>query len=122
MPHPNSKATAWRSCLRPGRLRAVYLRQWLEHDLPSRWLDKPFLIQFGFALALHDRPGDVMHSLSGLRQARRNQARDMEALLGGRVLNRGDCCDRCGDGHCLATGLIGARRPSHRLGRRHLHR
>jgi hypothetical protein len=74
---------AWIDSVRPGRLRAAYLRQWLERDLPSRWLDKPLLIQFGFTLALHDRPGDVMHALGGLRQARRNQARDMDALLGG---------------------------------------
>ena len=73
----------WIDSVRPGRLRATYLRQWLERDLPSRWVDKPYLIQFGFTLALHDRPGDVMHALGGLRQARRNQARDMDALLGG---------------------------------------
>jgi len=73
----------WIDTVRPGRLRAAYLGQWLGRDLPSRWLDKPFLIQFGFTLVLHDRPGDVMHALSGLRQARRNQVRDMDALLGG---------------------------------------
>ena len=72
----------WIDSVRPGRLRAAYLGQWLERDLPSRWLDKPFLIQFGFTLALHDRPGDTMYALGGLRQARRNQGRDMDALLG----------------------------------------
>jgi hypothetical protein len=69
--------------VRPGRLRAAYLGQWLERDLPSRWLDKPYLIQFGFTLALHDRPADVMHALGGLRLARRNRLRDMDGLLGG---------------------------------------
>lgn len=77
-----AKLGAWIDTVRPGRLRAAYLGQWLERDLPSRWLDKPFLMQFGFTLALHDHPGDVMHALNGLQQARRNQARDMDALLG----------------------------------------
>ena len=76
---------AWLADVRPGRIRAAYLRQWLAHDLPSRWLDRPFLIQVGFTLPLHDRPADVrhaLHGLHGLRQAKRNRARDLEALLG----------------------------------------
>ena len=72
----------WVASVRPGRLRAAYLHQWLERDLPSRWLDRPFLIQFGFTLALHDRPGDLLHALAGLQRARRNQGRDMALLLG----------------------------------------
>jgi len=72
----------WMETVRPGILRAAYLQQWLLHDLPSRWLDRPFLIQFGFTLPLHDRPGDALHALRGLRQARRNRQRDMRLLLG----------------------------------------
>ena len=72
----------WIESVRPGRLRAAYLRQWLARDLPTRWLARPFLIQFGFTLPLHDRPGDVLHALAGLRRARRNRARDMDLLLG----------------------------------------
>lgn len=74
----------WLESVRPGRLRAAYLRQWLARDLPTRWLDRPWLIQAGFTLPLHDRPGDVLHALAGLRAARRNRARDLEALLGER--------------------------------------
>ena len=72
----------WIGSVRPGALRAAYLRQWLERDLPSRWLDRLFVIRFGFTLPLHDRPGDVLHALSGLRQARQNQLRDARLLLG----------------------------------------
>jgi hypothetical protein len=72
----------WIDSVRPGRLRAAYLRQWLERDLPTRFLQRPFLIQFGFTLPLHDRPGDVTHALAGLRKARQNRARDIELLLG----------------------------------------
>lgn len=73
----------WIESVRPGRLRVAYLRQWLARDLPTRWLDRPFLIQWGFTLPLHDRPGDVLHALAGLHEARRNRARDIDLLLGG---------------------------------------
>jgi hypothetical protein len=81
---PDAPATlgGWIETVRPGRLRAAYLRQWLLHDLPSRWLDRPLLIQFGFTLPLHDRPGDVLHALRGLQQARKNRLRDARILLG----------------------------------------
>jgi hypothetical protein len=72
----------WIDSVRPGRLRAAYLRQWLERDLPSRWLDRPFLIQFGFTLPMHDRAGDVLHALRGLQQARANRLSDARALMG----------------------------------------
>jgi len=73
----------WIESVRPGRMRAAYLRQWLARDLPTRWLARPFLIQFGFTLPLHDRPGDVLHALAGLHEARRNRTRDIDLLLGG---------------------------------------
>jgi len=72
----------WLDSVRPGALRAAYLRQWLAHDLPTRWLDRPLLIQLGFTLPLHDRVGDVRHALHGLREAKRNRARDLTLLLG----------------------------------------
>lgn len=73
----------WLETVRPGRLRAAYLRQWLLRDLPTRWLERPFLIQLGFTLPLHDRPGDVLHALDGLRRARTSRTRDIDLLLGG---------------------------------------
>ncbi len=72
----------WLGSVRPGRLRAAYLRQWLLRDLPGRWLQRPVLIQFGFTLPLHDRPGDALHALRGVRQARRNRRHDLGLLLG----------------------------------------
>lgn len=81
---PDAHATldGWIETVHPGRLRAAYLRQWLLRDLPSRWLDHPFLIQLGFTLPLHDRPDDALHAFTGLRQARRNRQRDTHLLLG----------------------------------------
>ncbi|MGB8145740.1 MAG: hypothetical protein WCF05_11315, partial [Chromatiaceae bacterium] len=81
-PDVRTTLDAWIDTVQPSPLRAAYLGEWLERDLPSRWLDRPFLIQFGFTLALHDRPGDLLHALAGLQRARRNQGRDMALLFG----------------------------------------
>ena len=81
-PEAHAILDAWIDSVRPGRLRVFYLRQWLTHALPSRWLNRPFLIQVGFTLPLHDRPRDVLHALRGLRQARKNRQHDLRLLLG----------------------------------------
>ena len=83
-PYVHATLDAWIDSVRPCRLRSAYLQQWLLHDLPSRWLSRPLLIQFGFTLPLHDRPGDVLHALCGLRQARKNRQHDLHLLLGER--------------------------------------
>jgi Uncharacterised nucleotidyltransferase len=72
----------WLDTLRPGRLRAAYLRFWLTHDLPTRWLQRPFLIQAGFTLLMHDRLADVLHAVRGRLRAKRNQLQDARLLLG----------------------------------------
>jgi hypothetical protein len=71
----------WIDSLRPGRLRAAYLDEWLARDLPSRWLGHPLLIQVGFTLPLHDRPGDALRALIGLHRSRINRLRDVRLLL-----------------------------------------
>ena len=60
----------------PGPLRQRYLTQWLERDLPTRWLDKPTRIQFGFTLFLHDRPADAWHALASILRARQRRGDD----------------------------------------------
>jgi len=72
----------WLDPLRPGWLRAAYLRYWLTQELPTRWLQRPILIQLGFTLLLHDRPTDALHALQGRWQARQNRVRDEHLLLG----------------------------------------
>lgn len=64
----------------PRLLRQRYLRKWLEYDLPTRWLDKPARIQFGFTLFLHDRPADAWHALASILRASR--CRGDDPLLG----------------------------------------
>lgn len=72
----------WLVALRPGRLRAGYLRSWLTHDLPTRWFEWPHLIQLGFTLPLHDRPADALHAVQVYWQTRQNRVRDARLLLG----------------------------------------
>lgn len=88
-PEIGGRLDAWIGTVRPGRLRAAYLSQWLQRDLPSRWLERMFLIRFGFTLPLHDRLGDMLRALTGLQQARRHQLRDARLLMGERFAFEG---------------------------------
>lgn len=73
---------AWITRVHLGGLRSAYLRQWLERDLTRRWWHRSLLIQLGLTLALHDRPGDLLHALHGWYRSRRNRSRDERLLLG----------------------------------------
>jgi len=66
---PGTGAGALAHSLAPGRLRRSYLRQWLTHNLSTRMLGKPLLIQLGFTLPAHDTLRDAARSAL---QARRN--------------------------------------------------
>jgi hypothetical protein len=68
--------------LRPGTLRGGYLRFWLRHDLPTRWLDRGLLIQIFFTLFLHDRPSDAWRAMSGWLRSRRMRHTDLQHLSG----------------------------------------
>lgn len=60
----------------PGRMRARYLRAWLQHNLPTRWLQRPLLIQLGLTLFLHDRPTDAWRAIRGWCKAVINSRQD----------------------------------------------
>lgn len=60
----------------PGPVRSRYLAYWLQHDLPTRWIDRPLLIQLGLTLFLHDRTSDAAQAISGLLRARRMRNAD----------------------------------------------
>lgn len=81
-PEAGKVMNGWLKTLRPGRLRETYLLYWLTHNLPTRWLQRPLLIQLGFTLLLHDRLTDALHALRGRSQARQNRLRDTRLLLG----------------------------------------
>jgi len=46
--------------LEPGRLQRRYLTSWIDHRLTARLDVVPGLVQWGFTLALHERPGDAL--------------------------------------------------------------
>ncbi len=59
------------AALAPARWRARYLREWIERDLPTRWLARPLPIQLGLTLALHDRASDAARAAFRRLDARR---------------------------------------------------
>lgn len=70
--------------LQPTRWRRGYLRYWLDHNLPSRWLNYPLLIQIAFTLFLHDQPSDALIAIQGWlrhRQLRHQEKRRFSAIL-----------------------------------------
>ena len=73
----------------PELARRHYLAGWLEHDLPTRWLDKPARIQFGFTLFLHDRPADAWHALASILRTRRRRGDDPLLGIGQQPHNTG---------------------------------
>jgi Uncharacterised nucleotidyltransferase len=52
----------------PSRLRRSYLRQWLTHNLSTRLLGKPLLIQLGFTLPAHDTLRDAARAVLHARR------------------------------------------------------
>lgn len=81
-PAPASAPDAWADDLLPGRWRRSYLACWLAHDLPGRWLDRPWRIQLGFTLFMHDRMTDAGRAISGWLKSRLRQQQDVRRLLG----------------------------------------
>lgn len=71
---------ALESVLRPGRLRALWLRRWLSGDWSSTLQNYPEAIQFGFTLPAHDRWTDAVRALSMARQCRKNGAQALGFL------------------------------------------
>jgi len=81
-PDVNRMMDAWRASLRPGPVRAAYLRRWLDHDLPTRWWPRERLLQLAFTLYLHDHPADMLRVFQGVWQARRRRLHDARVLMG----------------------------------------
>jgi hypothetical protein len=68
--------------LRPGRIRAAYLGEWLDHDLPRRFARLHTGRLIGFSLLLHDRPRDALRAVDGVRRARFSRREDFGAFGG----------------------------------------
>ncbi len=68
--------------LRPGRLRASYLRAWLDHDLSARLTRHHAGRLLGFSMFLHDRPSDGWRAFRGRRRSQTSQQHDAEVFEG----------------------------------------
>lgn len=66
--------------LAPGKLRQKYLNWWLEKNLATRLLKWPNLVQVGFTLAAHDKPGDALRAISVKQKKKRIAADDLAGI------------------------------------------
>jgi hypothetical protein len=60
--------------IRPGRMHAWYLRQWIDRAWITRWFGRRWLVAGGFSLALHDSVTDVARALLQRSRALRGAA------------------------------------------------
>jgi hypothetical protein len=66
--------------LKPGSLRAQYLRHWINQDFSTRLLNYPVVVQGLFTLPVHDRLSDVIRALGALMREKRTARRKMDEL------------------------------------------
>lgn len=64
--------------LRPGRLRAAYLKSWLTGDYSARLTNLHSARLLGLSLWLHDQPADAWRALRGWQRSR--MTRDTDSL------------------------------------------
>lgn len=66
--------------VRPGFLRAEYLKMWLDHDLSARLTDRHAARLIGFSLFMHDGPAAAWHALAGWRRAQKTMSADTQVF------------------------------------------
>lgn len=66
--------------VRPGFLRAEYLKVWLDQDLSARLTDRHAARLLGFSLFMHDGPAAAWRALVGWRRARKALSSDARAF------------------------------------------
>jgi hypothetical protein len=67
--------------IKPGRLKRVYLNNWLLANRSSALLDHPLAIQLGFTLPAHDNIFDASRFLRTLFQEKYSSKQKVEDLL-----------------------------------------
>lgn len=72
---------AFRRQVAPGPGRQRYLRYWIDHNLPTRLLQRPWAVQLGFTLPVHDRLADAWRVVWRARQARREAVQEWARLV-----------------------------------------
>jgi Uncharacterised nucleotidyltransferase len=66
--------------VKPGTLRRKYLLWWLEKNLATRLLDRPWLIQLGFTLPAHDKTSDALRAIRYIRKAADSASSDLQTI------------------------------------------
>ena len=66
--------------IKPSVARSWYLQKWLSHNLSSRLLDYPLLIQAGFTLPAHDTFAGAFHAIKTMVREKRLAKKKMEKL------------------------------------------
>jgi hypothetical protein len=68
--------------LRPARLRAAYLRTWLNQDLSARFTHLHIARLLGFSILLHDQPAGAWRALRGWQRSRGSRDKDARVFEG----------------------------------------
>jgi hypothetical protein len=69
--------------IKPSAVRSFYLRKWIKHNLSSRLLACPVLIQAGFTLPAHDSLADARRAISTLlreKQSAVEKTKELESI------------------------------------------
>ena len=66
--------------LRPGVLKARWLRYWMGRDLNTKLAERRLLIRSGFSLMLQDNLQDVLNAVSRLKEEKLKTEETMQVL------------------------------------------
>ena len=66
--------------LRPGGLKARWLRYWMGKDLNTKLAEQRLLVRVGFSLMLQDNFRDVLNAVSTLKEEKLKTDETMQAL------------------------------------------
>lgn len=67
--------------IKPGSIKARYLKIWLNQNLSTRLLNQPLLIQTGFTLPAHDTAADSCRFLKQVSHDKKNAESETEYLM-----------------------------------------
>ena len=57
--------------IKPSAVKGSYLRNWINKNYSTRFLDNPLLIKAGFTLPIHDSLSDALHAVRSLQREKK---------------------------------------------------
>jgi hypothetical protein len=66
--------------LKPGGLKARWLRHWMRKDLNTKLAEKKMIIRAGFSLMLQDNWKDVINAVSTLKEEKQKTEETLKML------------------------------------------